>query len=57
MKLNVTITPEDKKDDSGIVFPVEIPQKHFDIAKHSVKLAGAIKYAIENIRDDLNKEG
>jgi len=56
MKLNVTITPEDKKDDSVIVFPVEIPQKHFDIAKHSVKLAVAIKSAIENIRDDLKEE-
>lgn len=55
MKLNITITPEDKKDDL-IVLDVELPQKHFDIAKHSVKLASAIKDAIENIREDLKEE-
>lgn len=55
MKLSITITPEDK-DDSGIGFDVELSQKHFDLAKHSVKLASAIKNAIENIRDDLKKE-
>ena len=56
MKLNITITPEDKKDDSGIIFNVELAQKHFDIAKHSVKLVNAVKSAIENIKEDLNKE-
>ena len=57
MKLNITITPEGKKDDSGIVFDVELSKKHFDLAKHSVELASSIKSAIENIREDLNKEG
>ena len=57
MKLNITIAPEDKKDDPGIGFEVELSRKHFDIAKHSVKLVAAIKSAIENIRDDIDKEG
>jgi len=56
MKLNITNTPEDKKDESGIVLDVELPQRHFDIARHSVKLASAIKDAIENIREDLKEE-
>jgi len=55
MKLNITITSKDE-DDSGIVFDLDLSQKHFDLAKHSVKLASAIKSAIENIKEDLNKE-
>lgn len=56
MKLNIAITPEDKKDAPGIVFDVDLPQKHFDIAKHSMRLVTAIKDAIENIREDLKEE-
>ena len=55
-KLNITIQPEESEDDLGLVFSINLPKKHINVAKEAAKLITAVKKSIESIKNELGED-